>query len=84
MGNVYLDGLVAGGERLSESIHGVANRGLKEVIQNPEDWRLVRSLRIPKGPKGRRTALVAHDGKPVELRDVLECPSPCLGLEGGR
>ena len=80
MGKFYLfDELVAGAERLSESIHSVATRGLQEVVQNAEDQR-ASTVRFGyrKGRKGRGELLVAHDGKPVELRDVLRMSLPLI------
>ncbi len=80
MGKFYLfDELVAGAERLSESIHSVATRGLQEVVQNAEDQR-ASTVRFGyrKGRKGGGELLVAHDGKPVELRDVLRMSLPLI------
>ncbi len=80
MGSIYLfDELVAGGERLSESIHSVATRGLQEVIQNAEDQQ-ASSVRFGyrKGRRGAGQLLIAHDGNPVELRDVLRISLPLV------
>lgn len=80
MGKFYLfDELVAGAERLAESIHSVAERGLQEVVQNAEDQR-ASTVRFGyrKGRKGGGQLLIAHDGKPVELRDVLRMSLPLI------
>ncbi len=80
MGKFYLfDELVAGAERLAESIHSVATRGLQEVVQNAEDQR-ASTVRFGyrKGRKGGGELLVAHDGEPVELRDVLRMSLPLI------
>jgi len=80
MGKFYLfDELVAGAERLSESIHSIATRGLQEVVQNAEDQR-ASTVRFGyrKRRKGAGELLVAHDGKPVELRDVLRMSLPLI------
>src|SRR5687768_10003872 len=80
MGKFYLfDELVAGGERLSESIHSVATRGLQEVVQNAEDQR-ASTVRFGyrKGRNGPGELLVAHDGSPVELRDVVRMSLPLI------
>lgn len=80
MGRFYLfDELVAGAERLSESIHSVANRGLQEVIQNAEDQA---ATFVRFGYRSRRNQadelLIAHNGDPVELRDVLRMSLPLI------
>src|SRR4051794_25958861 len=60
MGKFYLfDELVAGAERLSESIHSVATRGLQEVVQNAEDQRAsVVRFGYRKGRRGAGELLV--------------------------
>ena len=80
MGKFYLfDELVAGAERLSESIHSVATRGLQEVVQNAEDQH-ASSVRFGyrKRHRGPGELLIAHDGDPVELRDVLRMSLPLI------
>jgi Protein NO VEIN, C-terminal len=80
MGKFFLfDELVAGAERLAESIHSIATRGLQEVVQNAEDQQ-ASTVRFGyrKGRKGAGELLVAHDGKPVELRDVLRMSLPLI------
>jgi hypothetical protein len=80
MGKFHLfDELVAGAERLAESIHSVATRGLQEVVQNAEDQQ-ASTVRFGfrRGRNGLGELLVAHDGRPVELRDVLRMSLPLI------
>ncbi|UJA20953.1 hypothetical protein HJD18_12515 [Thermoleophilia bacterium SCSIO 60948] len=80
MGKFHLfDEMVAGAERLAESIHSVATRGLQEVVQNAEDQQ-ASTVRFGfrKGRSGSGELLVAHDGRPVELRDVLKMSLPLI------
>lgn len=70
--------MIRSGERFAEQVHSKATRGLQEVVQNADDQR-ASHLRFGFRTRGRiRELLVAHDGKPVEVRDVLDMAWPLL------
>jgi hypothetical protein len=66
-----VEGMVEGGELFAAQVHAEMGRGLQEVVQNAQDqgahnirfgWRV---------RDGRGELLIAHDGEPVELHDVV-------------
>jgi hypothetical protein len=75
----YLVGeMIESGERFAEQVHSEATRGLQEVVQNADD-QSARNIRFGYRTRGRRAELlVAHDGKPVEVDDVVRMAWPLL------
>src|SRR4051812_24315968 len=70
--------IIESGERFAEHVHSQATRGLQEVVQNADDQG-ARNIRFGYRTRGRRTELlVAHDGKPVEVDDVVRMAWPLL------
>ncbi|MFN8151447.1 MAG: ATP-binding protein [Solirubrobacterales bacterium] len=66
----FVDQMVEGGEALAEQVHTETSHGLQELVQNADDHGAT-ELRISYRKTARETQLlVAHDGKPVDLRDV--------------
>jgi hypothetical protein len=67
----FVDQMVEGGERLAEQVHTETAHGLQELVQNADDHGAT-ELRMGVRKTARETQLlVAHDGKPVDLRDVV-------------
>lgn len=66
-------------ERFGEQVHSDATRGLQEVVQNADDQG---ATNIRFGYRRRRNGggdlLIAHDGNPVELVDVVRMAWPLL------
>lgn len=66
-------------ERFGEQVHSDATRGLQEVVQNADDQN---ATNIRFGFRRRRNGggdlLIAHDGNPVELIDVVRMAWPLL------
>jgi hypothetical protein len=70
--------MVEGGEGLAEQVHSEATRGLQEVIQNADDQG-ARRIRFGYRKRSRDAdLLVAHDGNPVEIQDVVRMAYPLL------
>ena len=70
--------IIESGERFAEQVHSLATRGLQEVVQNADDQG---AANIRFGFRRRRRGaelLVAHDGNPVELIDVVRMAWPLL------
>jgi hypothetical protein len=76
--------VISGAERLSESIHSVPTRGFQEVVQNAED-QCAKSVRFGfrKRGAGPGELLIAHDGSPVVLEDVLRMAVPLVSGSRG-
>lgn len=76
--------LIAGAERLSESIHSVPTRGLQEIVQNAEDQQATH-LRFGFRKRGTGPAqlLIVHDGNPVVLEDVIRMAIPLISGSRG-
>src|SRR5215218_7189985 len=75
----YLVGeIIESGERFAEQVHSQATRGLQEVVQNADDQG-AQNIRFGYRTRGRRSELlVAHDGKAVEVDDVVRMAWPLL------
>jgi hypothetical protein len=70
--------MIEGGEGLAEQIHSEATRGLQEIVQNAQDQG-AQHIRFGWRRRGRRAELlIAHDGHPVELYDVVSMAIPLL------
>jgi hypothetical protein len=70
--------MVEGGEKLAEQIHSHATRGLQEIVQNAEDQG-AKSIRFAVRQRaGIVELLMAHDGSPVLLHDVVLMAYPLL------
>lgn len=70
--------IIESGERFAEQVHSLATRGLQEVVQNADDQGAA-NIRFGFRRRGRGTELlVAHDGNPVELIDVVRMAWPLL------
>ena len=71
--------IIESGERFAEQVHSLATRGLQEVVQNADDQgaeNIRFGLRVRK--RGQTELLIAHDGNPVQLIDVLRMAWPLL------
>jgi hypothetical protein len=70
--------LVAGGENFAEQVHSIATRGLQEIVQNADDQN-AHKIRFGFRRRGSNSELlVAHDGNPVEIVDVMRMAIPLL------
>lgn len=70
--------MVEGGEKLAEQIHSDATRGLQEIVQNAQDQG-AKSIRFAVRQRaGGSELLMAHDGSPVLLHDVVLMAYPLL------
>lgn len=70
--------MVEGGEKLAEQIHSEATRGLQEIVQNAQDQG-AKSIRFAVRQRaGGSELLMAHDGAPVLLHDVVLMAYPLL------
>lgn len=70
--------MVEGGEKLAEQIHSEATRGLQEIVQNAQDQG-AKSIRFAVRQRaGGSELLMAHDGSPVLLHDVVLMAYPLL------
>ena len=70
--------LLAGGESFAEQVHSIATRGLQEIVQNADDQN-AKNIRFGLRRRGGRSELlVAHDGNPVEIIDVMRMAIPLL------
>ena len=70
--------IIQSGEQFAKQVHSVATRGLQEVVQNADDQG---ALNIRFGFRrrgGKSELLIAHDGKPVEIVDVIRMTLPLL------
>lgn len=73
-----LSEMVESGEMLAAQVHSQVGRGLQEVVQNAQDQG-ARNIRFGfRAPSGGRELLVAHDGNPVTVRDVVSMAYPLL------
>ena len=75
--------MIENGERLAEQIHSQAARGLQEIVQNAQDQgsRNVRFAWRRRRPSAE--LLIAHDGAPVYLHDVVSMAYPLLSGSRG-
>lgn len=70
--------MVESGERLAEQIHSKAARALREIVQNAQDQG-AHSVRFAlRRRAGASELLMAHDGAPVYLHDVVFLAYPLL------
>lgn len=70
--------IIESGEHFAKQVHSVATRGLQEVVQNADDQG-ARNIRFGFRRRGGRSELlIAHDGKPVEIVDVMRMALPLL------
>ncbi len=73
-----LEEIIESGEHLAKQVHSVATRGLQEVVQNADDQG-ARNIRFGYRRRGDRSELlIAHDGNPVEIIDVMRMALPLL------
>ena len=70
--------IVEGGERLAEQIHSQATHGLQEIVQNAQDQSATRIDFALRERKGFAELLIAHDGAPVHIHDVVSMAYPML------
>lgn len=70
--------MVEGGERLAEQIHSQAARGLQEIVQNAQDQGAQNVRFALRRRGGASELLIAHDGAPVYLHDVVSMAYPLL------
>lgn len=70
--------IIESGEQFAKQVHSVATRGLQEVVQNADDQD-ARNIRFGYRRRGGRSELlIAHDGKPIEIVDVMRMALPLL------
>ncbi len=70
--------IIESGEQFAKQMHSVTTRGLQEVVQNADDQG-ARNIRFGYRRRGGRAELlVAHDGEPVEIVDVMRMALPLL------
>lgn len=71
-------GMVEGGEQFARQVHAEMGRGLQEVVQNAQDQG-AEKIRFGFRTRERRNELlIAHDGDPVALHDVVFMAYPLL------
>ena len=70
--------IIEGGERLAEQIHSRATHGLQEIVQNAQDQDAKRIDFAFRERQGVRELLIAHDGKPVHIHDVVSMAYPMV------
>jgi hypothetical protein len=73
-----VDEMVESGERFAAQVHSRATRGLQEVVQNAEDQGAENIRFGVRRRAGTLELLIAHDGHPVELYDVVSMAYPLL------
>ena len=70
--------IIESGEHFAKQVHSEATRGLQEVVQNADDQR-AENIRFGfRRRSGRSELLIAHDGNPVEIGDVMRMALPLL------
>jgi hypothetical protein len=70
--------IIESGEQFAKQVHSVATQGLQEVVQNADDQG-ARNIRFGYRRRGARSELlIAHDGKPIEIVDVMRMALPLL------
>jgi hypothetical protein len=70
--------IIESGEQFAKQVHSVATRGLQEVVQNADD-QSARNIRFGFRHRGGRSELlIAHDGNPIEIVDVMRMALPLL------
>lgn len=70
--------IIESGEQFAKQVHSVATRGLQEVVQNADDQGAA-NIRFGYRRRGKKTELlIAHDGDPVEIVDVMRMALPLL------
>jgi len=70
--------MVEGGDRLAEQIHSQATQGLQEMVQNAQDQGARHVRFATRQRKSGSELLIAHDGSPVYLHDVVSMAYPLL------
>jgi hypothetical protein len=70
--------LIEGGEQFAGQVHSKATRGLQEIVQNADDQAALQIRFAYRRTRNAHQLLVAHDGNPVELRDVINMAYPLL------
>lgn len=70
--------IIESGEQFAKQVHSVATRGLQEVVQNADDQG-AQNIRFGyRRREGRSELLIAHDGQPIEIIDVMRMALPLL------
>lgn len=70
--------IIESGEQFAKQVHSVATRGLQEVVQNADDQG-AENIRFGYRRRGGRSELlIAHDGHPIEIVDVMRMALPLL------
>ncbi len=71
-------GMIEGGEQFARQVHAEMGRGLQEVVQNAQDQN-ARNIRFGwRVRQGYGELLIAHDGDPVALHDVVYMAYPLV------
>lgn len=70
--------IIESGEQFAKQVHSVVTRGLQEVVQNADDQG-AKNIRFGYRRRASKAELlVAHDGDPVEIIDVMRMALPLL------
>jgi hypothetical protein len=73
-----VDEMFESGEMLAQQIHSKASRGLQEAVQNAQD-QAATTIRFGfRKRSGTSELLIAHNGHPVEVHDVVSMAYPLL------
>jgi hypothetical protein len=67
----FVDQMVEGGEMFAEQVHTKTAHGLQELVQNADDHGATGLRMAYRATSTGPQLLVAHDGKPVDLRDLV-------------
>jgi hypothetical protein len=70
--------IIESGEEFAKQVHSVATRGLQEVVQNADDQGASNIRFGFRRRADRSELLIAHDGEPVEIADVIWMTLPLL------
>jgi hypothetical protein len=73
-----VDEMVESGEMLAQQIHSKASRGLQEAVQNAQDQGATAIRFGFRKRSGASELLIAHNGHPVEIHDVVSMAYPLL------
>jgi hypothetical protein len=73
-----VDEMVESGEMLAQQIHSKASRGLQEAVQNAQDQDATTIRFGFRERSGASELLIAHNGHPVEIHDVVSMAYPLL------
>jgi hypothetical protein len=70
--------IIESGEEFAKQVHSIATRGLQELVQNADDQGASNIRFGFRRRADRSELLIAHDGDPVEIADVIWMTLPLL------